>query len=367
MNKTLKVAVIGLGFGAEFVPIYQDYSLTQCYAVCRRDRQKLEAFDDEFQIEKRYTDYDQLLQDPEIDAVHINTAIADHASMSIKALKAGKHVACTVPMGLTVDECAQIVQLERETGKVYMMMETSVYTRDYLFAKDMVQNGKIGRIQFVRGSHQQNMGLPGWPDYWYGFPPMYYGTHAIAPVADLIGKPIRSVRCYGSGRIREDYIPKYGSPYAVETSQLLFDTSDVAAEVTRSLFDTIRQYRESFDLYGSNMSFEWEQLADENPVVYSGIEDAQRVIVPDTDHLLPPEIAKYALRNQIIDKDHVSFVQGAGHGGSHPHLVKEFVSAILEGRHAKVDAATAANWTLAGILSHQSAMEGGKEIVLPQF
>ena len=36
MNKTLKVAVIGLGFGAEFVPIYQDYSLTQCYAVCRR-------------------------------------------------------------------------------------------------------------------------------------------------------------------------------------------------------------------------------------------------------------------------------------------------------------------------------------------
>ena len=197
MNKTLKVAVIGLGFGAEFVPIYQDYSLTQCYAVCRRDRQKLEAFADEFQIEKRYTDYDQLLQDPEIDAVHINTAIADHASMSIKALKAGKHVACTVPMGLTVDECAQIVQLERETGKVYMMMETSVYTREYLFAKEMVQNGKIGRIQFVRGSHQQNMGLPGWPDYWYGlWHPRYcprrrshWQTHSLSALLWLWKNP----------------------------------------------------------------------------------------------------------------------------------------------------------------------------------
>ena len=61
-------------------------------------------------LKKRYTDYDELLQDPNIDAVHINTPIPDHASQSIKALRAGKHVACTVPMATTVEECRQIVE-----------------------------------------------------------------------------------------------------------------------------------------------------------------------------------------------------------------------------------------------------------------
>lgn len=367
MEKKVKVAVVGLGFGAEFVPIYQDYEFAECYAVCRRNEEKLNAFADEFQVPKRYTDFEKLLEDPEIDAVHINTEIADHASMAIKALKAGKHVACTVPMALTVEECAEIVKLERETGKVYMMMETSVFTREYLYVQQIRDQGELGRIQFVRGSHQQNMGLPGWPSYWYGFPPMYYGTHAIAPVADMVGKRIQSVRCYGSGRIREDYIPQYNSPFAAESTQLTFEDSDVVAEVTRSLFDTIRQYRESFDVYGSQSSFEWEQIAGEHPVIYTGYEDARRVEVPDTDSMLPKEIAKYSLRNQIIDDQHVSFIQGDGHGGSHPHLVKEFISAILENRPARVSAAVAANWTAAGILSHHSAMNHGEKIEVPEF
>lgn len=53
-------------------------------------------------LKKRYTNYDELLKDPTIDAVHINTPIPDHAIQSIKALKAGKHVACTVPMATTM-------------------------------------------------------------------------------------------------------------------------------------------------------------------------------------------------------------------------------------------------------------------------
>ena len=51
-----------------------------------------------------------LLADPNVDAVHINSPIADHAPQSIAALKAGKHVASTVPMATTVDECRQIVE-----------------------------------------------------------------------------------------------------------------------------------------------------------------------------------------------------------------------------------------------------------------
>jgi predicted dehydrogenase len=361
----VRVAVVGLGFGAEFIPIYQKYQGTECAAVCRRNNSELERTADRFGVKKRYTSYKDVLQDPEIDAVHINTPIPDHAWMSMEALKAGKHCACTVPMAVSVEDCVEIARLEKASGKVYMMMETAVYTREYLYAKSLADGGRLGRIQFLRGSHQQNMSLPGWPDYWYGFPPMHYATHAVSPLSDIIGKRFKTVSCLGSGRVEEEYVGKYGSPFAVETAHLTFRDSDVCAEVTRSLFNTIRQYRESFDVYGSGASFEWEQTAGDKPVIYTGYEDAWRTDIPDSDILLPPEIAGFALLNRIVDDTHVSFIQGSGHGGSHPHLVHEFICAIREKRKAHVSAKTAANWTMAGILAHRSAMENGKVYEIP--
>lgn len=366
MNK-LRIAVVGLGFGGEFVPIYQAWDQTECIAVCRRNEEELNKFADQFNIPKRYTDYMEMLKDPEIDAVHINTDLNSHAWMAIEALKAGKHVASTVTMGLKAEECEEIVRLEKETGKVYMMMETSVYTREYLYFRKLYESGEIGRLQFLRGSHQQNMSLPGWPAYWYGLPPMWYPTHAVGPLSDILGKPVTEVRCLGSGRIREEYIAQYNSPFAAETMHLKFADSDVCGEVTRTLFDTIRQYRESFDFYGTKQSFEWEQCAGEKPVIHSGFEDAVHVDIPDTDWMLPEQIARFSLKNQIVDDQHVSFIQGDGHGGSHPHLVYEWVKAIQEGRPAHVNAKVAANWTMCGILAHQSAMQGGKVLQMPEW
>ena len=136
-EKKIRVAIIGLGFGAEFIPIYQRHPNAEMYAICRRDKKELDAVGDRFGIAKRYRSYDELLQDPNVDAVHINSPIADHAPQSIAALKAGKHVASTVPAATTIDECRQIVEAQRKSGKVYMMMETVVYSREYLFAKEL--------------------------------------------------------------------------------------------------------------------------------------------------------------------------------------------------------------------------------------
>ncbi len=134
-GKKIRVAIIGLGFGAEFIPIYKAHPNAEMYAICRRNKAELDKCGDKYGIPARYTDYDELLKDPNIDAVHINSPIPDHASQSIKALKAGKHVACTVPMATTIEECGEIVRLQRQVGKVYMMMETVVYAREYLFAR----------------------------------------------------------------------------------------------------------------------------------------------------------------------------------------------------------------------------------------
>ena len=95
MSDPVRVAMIGLGFGAEFIPIYQAHPSAEVVALCRRNEAELAKSADQFGIEKRYTNYDDVLADPDIDFVHINSPISDHAWMSLKALDAGKHVMCT--------------------------------------------------------------------------------------------------------------------------------------------------------------------------------------------------------------------------------------------------------------------------------
>jgi predicted dehydrogenase len=373
-DKPIRVAIIGLGFGAEFIPIYQKYPGAEIYAICRRDRKGVDECGDRYGIKARYTDYREVLKDPNIDAVHINSPIPDHAWMSVDALKAGKHTACTVPMGTSVDECHQIVAAQRASGKTYMMMETVVYSREYLFVKELYDKGELGRIQFLRGSHQQDM--DGWPDYWPGLPPMWYATHCVSPCLAILGKHAQSVVCHGSGRIREELIGKYGSPFAIETATFTIKDSDVVAEVTRSLFDTARQYRESFDASGSKKSFEWQQVENEDPVIHTKStsehplaepEIPKRVKVPDYAHLLPEPIRRFTQPASIQDAEHLSFLQGGGHGGSHPHLVHAFLSAITGARPPMPDAATSANWTMVGLCAHESAMNGGKRVDIPVF
>ncbi len=370
-DKPIRVAIVGLGFGAEFIPIYQAYPGVEMAAICRRNEKALNEAGDRWKIAKRYTDFQELLKDPEIDAVHINSPIPDHGPQSLAALKAGKHVSCTVPMATTIDECRQIVEAQRASGKVYMMAETVVYSREYLFVKELNEKGELGRIQFLRGSHQQDM--DGWPNYWPGLPPMWYATHCVSPCLAILGKHAESVVCHGSGRIRDELIPKYNSPFAIETATFKVRDSDVVAEVTRSLFDTARQYRESFDAYGSKKSFEWQQVENEEPVIHTrGVpepEIPQRVSVPDYARLLPEPIQKFTTRGVYgsDEEQHLSFTQGAGHGGSHPHLVHAFISAIQGKTPALPDAETSANWTMVGLCADESAMKGGERVEIPRF
>jgi predicted dehydrogenase len=369
----INVALVGLGFGAEFVPIYQAHPAVRQVAICDADQTVLSQMATRYDVEHRYTSLTQVLEDPAWDAVHLVTPIPLHARQAIAVLQAGKHCACTVPMATSVEDVQAIVAAQRASGKHYMMMETAVYTREFLFAQQMLRSGQLGKMQFLRGAHYQDM--EGWPAYWAGLPPMHYATHAVAPLLALAQTRASVVHCFGSGSMRPELREHYSNPFPIETAILRLERTELAAEVTRSLYETAKAYTESFTVYGEHMTFEWQQIEEEQPVVYTlaPLENqrgrpvqATRVHVPDRQDLLPPEIARFTQRG-VYDPAHPhrSFLQGGGHGGSHPHLVHEFVTSIVEDRPPAIDAVRAADWTLVGICAHQSALVGGAAVAVP--
>jgi len=375
MTDKIRVALAGLGFGAEFIPIYLHHPGVASLAVCDSDPEVLGKAADKFRVEDRFTDIGEIIGSDAFDAVHLVTPIPLHAEQTVAVLESGKHCACTVPMATTIKDLRAIVGAARRAGRNYMMMETAVYTREFLFARRMRDEGQFGRIQFLRGAHYQDM--ENWPPYWKGLPPMHYATHAVSPLLAIAGGRAKRVHCFGSGQMREELHQQYRNPFPVETAVFELETPGLAAEVTRSLFHTARGYTECFTVYGENATFEWQQIESEQPVVFrmgppepgrGRPVSAERIKIPDCADRLPIEIARFTRAGVYDESDpHLSFLQGGGHGGSHPHLVHEFVSSILEGRKPWIDEVTAADWTAPGICAHESAMQNGDEIEIPSF
>ncbi len=272
-HNKLSVAVVGMGFGAEFVPIYLDHPDVAHVAICDQNEERLRAVGERFGVARRIRDVREVIDSDKFDAVHLVSGIPDHAWQAIAVLQSGKHCASTVPMATSLEDIRAILGAERESGKVYMMMETAVYTRQYLYAKALKEQGSFGRLQFLRGAHYQDM--EHWPAYWAGLPPMWYATHAISPLLAIAGARATSVHCFGSGVMRPALRAQYGNPYPVETAIFRTDVPDLAAEVTRSLFHCARPYMESFVIYGEDACYEW-QMEDEPPALFS-----MSPVVPD--------------------------------------------------------------------------------------
>jgi hypothetical protein len=95
----------------------------------------------------------------------------------------------------------------------------------------------------------------------------------------------------------------------------------------------------------------------------------KRIKIPDFARRLPKEIRQFTTKGvyDLGKKTHLSFVQGAGHGGSHPHLVHEFLTALVKHRQPYPNARQSANWTCVGLCAHASALKGGAIVKLPAF
>lgn len=375
--KKINIALVGLGFGGAFAEIYKEHPYVGELAIFDINKQLEKDFCSRFGIEKTYNSFDEILADNTIDAVHLVTPIPLHEEQSVAVLNAGKHCACTVPMAISLEGIERIVEAKRRSGKNYMMMETTLYTYQFFYVKQMIENGTLGKIQFMRGSHYQDMA--NWPDYWMGLPPMYYGTHAIGPMVALSQSRIKRVNCFGSGTMEDWLIKQYGNPFPVESALFEFENG-MKGEATRSLFETARVYQEGLFVYGSDACFEWGFADSDNPYVTTAIpaKDGKRggtskvhiVQMPNFCDYLPDEIKRFTVgRNYdpLNPQESLKIGAGAGHHGSHPHLVNEFVCSIIENRKPWIDEILGGNITAAGICAHESAMNDGKAVMVPEF
>ncbi|MDO4293812.1 MAG: Gfo/Idh/MocA family oxidoreductase [Eubacteriales bacterium] len=381
MEKKIKVAVVGLNFGGEFPEIYREHPFVESVALCEQDADKLSNYGKVLGYTELYDDYDKLLQS-DVDAIHITTGIPNHCELTLKALRAGKHCACTVPMAINLEDMKMIIRAERECKKNYMMMETTIYGFQSLYVKELLEKGEIGDIQYMRGIHFQDM--ESWPMYWMGLPPMYYATHAVAPLLYLSKSIPETVVCRGSGVMRTALQKQYGNPYPVETALVTFREKPFVADITRSLFEVAHEYVEGFTIMGNRGSFEWNFERElpkvtrfRDRVVKSGLfydrgrdMDTEEIkCLNMADKYLPESLRRFTTSCTVLDptNPHKSVIQGGAHHGSHPYMVNEFVNSIVEKRKPEVDAVTAAYWTAVGVCAHQSAMAGGKLVEIPDF
>jgi len=198
----------------------------------------------------------------------------------------------------------------------------------------------------------------------------------VSPLLALAETRATRVHCFGSGEMREELRTQYGNPYPIETAIYELEAPGLCAEVTRSLFHCARPYMESFTVYGENACYEW-QMEDENPVLFRmspvvpGEKRTQTVArpePPDRADLLPPSIGRYTKRF-VYAKTSITCPSSRAEGTTDRtrHLVHEFVRSIVERRQPWISVITAANWTAAGICAHESAMAGGREVLVPRF
>jgi len=385
----LTVAVVGVGaFGVALVPIYARHPDVDAVIVCEPDPARRERVASAFGLERTAPDLRTLLASHDVDALHLVTPMELHAEQAILALDAGVHCACAVPMGLTVGELRAVVAAERRSGRNYMMMESALYTRAFLHARRLVDEGALGRVQFLRAAHYSDYEF--WPS-WKWYPPMLYATHAVAPLLALAGTRATSTRCLGLGWIPPELGGPTDNPFPIQTALFELAGSDTAAEVTRSIFRMAREVQESFSVYGEEGSFEWQQLEREQPVEYrvdrellgdvGAGANGDRVASLGRRLGLPAAVASdLAIGSRFprveatrVDPpaadDHLpEAIRGfKGPSGAEPHLVHEFVRSIVERRPAAVCARVAADSTAAGICAHASSLAGGTPVEVPAF
>lgn len=199
----VNIAIIGVGNIAEtHLLAYSKNKNVKVVAFCDINPDRLAYMGKKWGVEKCYTDLDTMFKEvPEIDAVSVCTWNAAHASCTVAALKAGKHVLCEKPMAMNATEASLMMQTAKEAGKLLMIGFVRRHGNDAKIVREFVDSDYFGELYYAKATYLRRNGNPGG---WFGDkslsgggPLIDLGVHVIDLVRFIFGNP-KPVSVYGA-------------------------------------------------------------------------------------------------------------------------------------------------------------------------
>lgn len=236
--KKIKLAIIGCGGICRYAhtPALQQLSeYFDVVATCDIVKERAGHFAEVFGA-KAYTDYEELLEKEELDAVDIATPNYLHSIIAVKALNKGLHVICEKPDAVSVEECLKMKNAAEESGKTLMVMRNNRYLPMSPFLKKYIEDGKMGDIYATRCGWIRRRGIPG-KGGWFttkamsgGGPLIDLGVHMIDLTMWLMGnpRPVAVTGCTYNKFAGEDTKESTASRYGDAKEGGTFDVEDLA-------------------------------------------------------------------------------------------------------------------------------------------
>jgi predicted dehydrogenase len=195
-RKTIGLACLGTGYVSEIhARCAAGVEGVQLKAVWSRTQESGRRFSERHRIPRVYTDYRQLLDDPEVNAVIIGLPTPMHHATALEAAKVGKHVLCEKPIAMTVGEGEEMIRSAAAAGVVLMIAHVLRFWPEYMAAKQLTEGGSLGKI--VSLSAYRLSSVPRWSaGSWLldpgqsGGVPVDLHIHDIDFIRWLLGEPL---------------------------------------------------------------------------------------------------------------------------------------------------------------------------------
>jgi len=367
-GRKIRMGIVGGGFGSCFHWHLDPGCKVEAVSDLLEDRRN--NLKQVYKCDKAYNSLEEMIKDKNIDGVAVFTGAPDHARHVIACLEAGKHVICAVPAAMNLEDCRRILEAVKKTGMTYMMAETSYYNQSAISARKWYGEGKFGNI-FCTEAVYHHAGLEalyvdgnGKRTWRYGLPPMLYPTHCTAFLTGVTGERLTEVTCVGWGddsQFLKDN--QYKNPFWNETA--LFKTDRGNSFKMEVYWKGAHRGTERGQWIGDKMSFYLHDPNGFGPLIIRSGKQQEKDSAGFVRDL--PESEVYDQPDWAQTELPPSMRVGGGHGGAEPFLTHEFIQAILEERKPAVDIYEALAYTAPGIVAHESALRGGKQMRVPSF
>lgn len=362
MDKQLKVGIVGAPRGSGFVRAIQTVTETELVAICDIREDVLNRTADQFGIEKRYTNYEEMV-DSDLDIIIVSTPMPLHTPQAVMALQRGKHVITEVPAATDLEQCWQLVEAVRKSNCKYMMAENYTYMKPNVLVREIARRGVFGDIYFGEGEYIHELKelneITVWRRKWQtGRNGCTYPTHSLGPVLQWFQDRVVSVCCMGSGHHYKD--PR-GNFYENEDSTTMMCKTSRGGQINIRL-DMLSNRPHNLTYY----SLQGTKGCYEAP---RGFGDDHKIWLADYHkdlgwHSLWEFEAEFMLD---IWRNPPEEALKAGHGGGDYFEIREFVDCIINDTKPPVDVYEALDMTVPGLVSELSINRRSIPVPVPDF